>query len=32
MPYQAYAGLTDQELQAIIAYLRSVPAKPYGNR
>ncbi|MDZ4720376.1 MAG: hypothetical protein SH847_18125 [Roseiflexaceae bacterium] len=32
MPYQAYAGMTDQEIDAIIMYLRSVPAKPFGNR
>ncbi|GAB4112500.1 MAG: cytochrome c [Roseiflexaceae bacterium] len=32
MPYQYYAGMTEEEIQAIIAYLRQVPAKPYGGR
>jgi mono/diheme cytochrome c family protein len=32
MPYEYYAGMTGEELQALVAYLRSVPPKPFGNR
>jgi mono/diheme cytochrome c family protein len=32
MPYRYYAGMSDEEVYAIIKYLRSVPGKPYGNR
>jgi mono/diheme cytochrome c family protein len=32
MPYEYYAAMTDEEVAAIIAYVRSVPPKPFGNR
>jgi mono/diheme cytochrome c family protein len=32
MPYKAYSGMTDEEIRAVILYLRSVPAKPFGGR
>jgi mono/diheme cytochrome c family protein len=32
MPWKAYAAMSDEELKAIYAYLRSVPPKPKGNR
>jgi mono/diheme cytochrome c family protein len=32
MPWKAYAGMSDDELTAIYAYLRTVPPKPKGNR
>ena len=32
MPYRLFRNMTDVELQAIYAYLQTVPAKPYGNR
>ena len=32
MPYRLFKDMTDVELQAIYAYLQTVPAKPYGNR
>ena len=32
MPRKTYAGMTDDEIAAIWLYLRSVPAKPFGNK
>jgi mono/diheme cytochrome c family protein len=32
MPWRAYAQMSDDELKAIYAYLRTVPAKPKGDR
>jgi len=32
MPWKAYGQMSDDELKAIFAYLRTVPAKPKGNR
>jgi cytochrome c553 len=32
MPWRVYRGMTDQELKAIWAYLRTVPAKTMGQR
>lgn len=32
MPYRLTKEMTDVELQAIYAYLQTVPPKPYGNR
>jgi mono/diheme cytochrome c family protein len=32
MPWKTYAGMTDDEITAIWLYLRSVPAKPFGNK
>lgn len=32
MPWKAVGQLTDDELKALFAYLKSVPAKEYGNR
>jgi mono/diheme cytochrome c family protein len=32
MPWKYYSGMTDREVRAIIAYLRSVPPREYGNR
>ena len=32
MPWKTYAGMTDEEIAAIWLYLRSVPAKPFGNK
>ena len=32
MPWKTYAAMTDDEIAAIWAYLRSVPAKPFGNK
>ncbi len=32
MPWPAFQRLTDEELTALWLYLRSIPAKPYGNR
>jgi len=32
MPWRAYGLMSDDELKAIYAYLRTVPAKPKGNR
>ena len=32
MPYRLFKDMTDVELQAIYAYLQTVPPKPYGNR
>ena len=32
MPWKTYAAMTDDEISAIWAYLRSVPAKPFGNK
>lgn len=32
MPYQSFAHFTDDEISAVWAYLRSVPAKAYGGR
>jgi cytochrome c553 len=32
MPWKTYAGMTDDEIAAIWLYLRSVPAKPFGNK
>jgi len=32
MPWKTYAGMTDDEIAAIWGYLRSVPAKPFGNK
>ena len=32
MPYRLFKNMTDVELQAIYAYLQTVPPKPYGNR
>lgn len=28
MPYGAFAGISDQDLDALLAYLRSLPGKP----
>lgn len=32
MPWKGLANMTDTELQALWAYLRTVPAKPHGSR
>jgi mono/diheme cytochrome c family protein len=32
MPWKAYAGMSDEELKAIYAYLASLPPRPLGNR
>src|SRR5688500_17311625 len=32
MPWETYAKMTDEEIAAIWLYLRSVPAKPFGNK
>ena len=32
MPWKTYAGMTDDEIAAIWLYLRTVPAKPFGNK
>jgi cytochrome c553 len=32
MPWRVYAGMTKDELSALWLYLRSVPAKPFGNK
>jgi hypothetical protein len=32
MPWKLYGRMSDEELKAIYAYLRTVPAKPKGNR
>jgi mono/diheme cytochrome c family protein len=32
MPYKLYANMTDDELRAIWLFVKSVPAKPFGNR
>jgi len=32
MPWEVYQGMTDAELHALWLYLRSVPAKPFGNK
>lgn len=32
MPWTVYRGMTDTEIHAIWLYLRSVPAKPFGNK
>jgi cytochrome c553 len=32
MPYRTYSGMKDDELHALWMYLRSVPAKPTGNK
>jgi mono/diheme cytochrome c family protein len=32
MPWPNFSGLTDDEVKALWLYLRSVPAKPFGNR
>lgn len=31
MPWEVYRGMTDGELRAIYLYLKSVPARPFGN-
>lgn len=30
MPWQAYAGMTDSDVQALWAYIQTVPPKPFG--
>ncbi|HEX6048064.1 MAG TPA: c-type cytochrome [Gemmatimonadaceae bacterium] len=32
MPWEVYRGMTDAEIRALWLYLRSVPAKPFGNK
>ena len=32
MPWKVFRGMTDAELHAIWLYLRTVPAKPFGNK
>jgi cytochrome c553 len=32
MPWKVFRGMTDAEIQALWLYLRSVPAKPFGNK
>lgn len=32
MPSEVYRGMTDAEIHALWLYLRSVPAKPFGNK
>jgi hypothetical protein len=32
MPWKAFRGMTDAELHAIWLYLRSVPARAFGNK
>ncbi|AHG88008.1 cytochrome c class I [Gemmatirosa kalamazoonensis] len=32
MPWKATAKMTDDEIQAVYAFLKTVPAKPFGNR
>jgi mono/diheme cytochrome c family protein len=32
MPYKYYNGMTDEEVRALVLYLRSVPAREFGNR
>jgi hypothetical protein len=32
MPWKAYARMSDEELKAIYAYLRTVPPREKGNR
>jgi mono/diheme cytochrome c family protein len=32
MPWRNSAQMTDDELRALLVYLRSAPAKPYGGR
>ena len=32
MPIKLTRQMTDVELQAVYAYLKTVPAKPFGNR
>jgi cytochrome c553 len=32
MPWKVYRGMTDPEIRALWLYLRSVPARPFGNK
>lgn len=32
MPWEVYRGMTDAEIHALWLYLRTVPAKPFGNK
>lgn len=32
MPWRVYTGMTDDEVSALWLYLRTVPAKPFGNK
>jgi mono/diheme cytochrome c family protein len=32
MPYEAYANMTDDEIRALITFLRTVPPREYGGR
>jgi mono/diheme cytochrome c family protein len=32
MPIKATKLMSDEEIEAVYKYLRTVPAKPYGNR
>jgi hypothetical protein len=32
MPWKVFQGMTDAEIRAIWMYLRSVPAKEFGNK
>ena len=32
MPWKAFAGMTDDEIAALWAYLRSVPPKDFGGK
>jgi hypothetical protein len=32
MPYESFAGMTDDEIRAIISYMRTVPPREFGER
>ena len=32
MPYESFAGMTDDEIRAIITYIRTVPAREFGEQ
>ena len=32
MPWKVFRGMTDAEIHAVWLYLRSVPARPFGNK
>ena len=32
MPWKVFRGMTDADIHAIWLYLKSVPAKPFGNK
>lgn len=32
MPWREFRGMSEAEIGALYAYLRTVPARPFGNR